>query len=428
MKKIYQLLIALVATAAFTACTKEVDDVFNKSAAQRIDEAITSYQATLTAPANGWLMEYYGATEYGGYNMFVKFNTDNTVTVSNEVYGPGQQQTSHYKLEQSQGVVLSFDQYNPIFHFFSDPANPAGVGTNGKGMEGDLEFRIMKATADSVIMVGKKHNSRIVMTPAATDWDGYISTVKQSEEDMAFASYFFIVGNDTAFVDASYHQLTFTYPDPVTSELITVEAPYILKPNSYHLYKPVEVLGKTITDFTYKGGDDYLFTSNDPEAVMKGYVMPVADAFVNGEWFVSYANMSPAVQQYWQFAAPGHLAKEGETIDYAYFSAGILLISSGGYWSGFDMGATVLSENQVSLKVTAYAGNSSQKRNAQYYWASKAEDGNYYFRYFILPLQGTFELKGNDVRNPTQIQLTDVEDPTMSFIVTKQTIPATTGM
>lgn len=92
------------------------------------------------------------------------------------------------------------------------------------------------------------------------------------------------------------------------------------------------------------------------------------------------------------------------------------------------MGATVLSENQVSLKVTAYAGSSAQKGNAQYYWASKAEDGNYYFRYFILPLQGTFELKGNDVRNPTQIQLTNVEDPTMSFIVTKQTIPATTGM
>ncbi|MBP3270003.1 MAG: DUF4302 domain-containing protein, partial [Bacteroidales bacterium] len=43
----------------------------------------------LTTPANGWLMEYYGNTDYGGYNMFVKFSDNDMVEVANEVYGAG---------------------------------------------------------------------------------------------------------------------------------------------------------------------------------------------------------------------------------------------------------------------------------------------------------------------------------------------------
>ena len=51
-----------------------------------------------------------------------------------------------------------------------------------------------------------------------------------------------------------------------------------------------------------------------------------------------------------------------------------------------------------------------------------------FFRYFISPLIGTFELESNDVRNPTMIKLTNVKNPDMYYIVTKQSYPATTGM
>lgn len=49
-----------------------------------------------------------------------------------------------------------------------------------------------------------------------------------------------------------------------------------------------------------------------------------------------------------------------------------------------------------------------------------------FFRYFISPLIGTFELESNDVRNPTMIKLTNVKNPDMYYIVTKQSYPATT--
>jgi hypothetical protein len=361
--------------------------------------------------------------------MFVKFSDNDMVEVANEVYGAGKTATSHYKLEQSGGVILSFDEFNEVFHFFSDPDNILEIGDKGKGMEGDLEFRIISATADSIVMTGKKHGSKIVMTPVQTDtdWNTYLEKVNQAEADMSFASYFFVVGDQSIEVKSSYHTLTFSYTNEM-GELIDVEAPYILRTDGYHLYEPVTILGKTITDFTYKGGENYLFTTNDADAIMKGYVMPLSEAFLTGDWYISYANMCDAMKGYWDFAAPGHLAKEGETIGYAYYSSGSLFIRSGNYWSGFDMAPEALSDTQVKLTLTGWAGSSTQQGNASYYWSSLSDDGVYYFRYFILPLPGTYNMEANDVRNPTMIKLTDVDDPTYYYVLTKQAYPATQGM
>lgn len=429
MKKILNILMILALTVVYTSCSNEVDDVFDKSSALRMQEALKNYKTILTTPANGWLMEYYGNTDYGGYNMFVKFSDNDMVEVANEVYGAGKTATSHYKLEQSGGVILSFDEFNEVFHFFSDPDNILEIGDKGKGMEGDLEFRIISATADSIVMTGKKHGSKIVMTPVQTDtdWNTYLEKVNQAEADMSFASYFFVVGDQSIEVKNSYHTLTFSYTNEM-GELIDVEAPYILRTDGYHLYEPVTILGKTITDFTYKGGEDYLFTTNDADAIMKGYVMPLSEAFLTGNWYISYANMCDAMKGYWDFAAPGHLAKEGETIGYAYYSSGDLYVRSGNYWSGFDMAPEALSDTQVKLTLTGWAGSSTQQGNASYYWSSRSDDGTYYFRYFILPLPGTYNMEANDVRNPTMIKLTDVDDPTYYYVLTKQAYPATQGM
>ena len=429
MRKLFNWLLIATFAMIFASCTSEVDDVFDKSSALRIEEAMKTYNDVLKAPANGWRMEYYGDTKYGGYNMFVKFNNDNTVTVANEVYGPGERATSHYKLEQSAGVVLSFDEFNELFHFFSDPDNVLDIGADGEGMLGDLEFRILKCTADSVILKGKKHGSRIVMTPFSGDWDTYIDDVLSSEEDMAFASYYYIVGGtDTAMVTASYRQLTFNYTD-ADGAAKKVDVPYIVQPNALHLYEPIEIMGETITDFEYKGGNDFLFSSNTSNAVMKGYVMPLSEALLSANWYISYFNMSPAIQANWNYATPILQEKEnGETIAYAYYSGSALYMRSGNYWMAFNVAPQVLSDTQVTYNFKGYAGNSTNQGNANYYWNSATADGVYYFRYFVMPLLGTFNMEANDLRNPTELVLTNVENPQIYFKLTKQAYPASQGM
>ena len=429
MRKLFNWLLIATFAMIFASCTSEVDDVFDKPSALRIEEAMKTYNDVLKAPANGWRMEYYGDTKYGGYNMFVKFNNDNTVTVANEVYGPGERATSHYKLEQSAGVVLSFDEFNELFHFFSDPDNVLDIGADGEGMLGDLEFRILKCTADSVILKGKKHGSRIVMTPFSGDWDTYIDDVLSSEEDMAFASYYYIVGGtDTAMVTASYRQLTFNYTD-ADGAAKKVDVPYIVQPNALHLYEPIEIMGETITDFEYKGGNDFLFSSNTSNAVMKGYVMPLSEALLSANWYISYFNMSPAIQANWNYATPIlQEIENGETIAYAYYSGSALYMRSGNYWMAFNVAPQVLSDTQVTYTIKGYAGNSTNQGNANYYWNSTTADGVYYFRYFVMPLLGTFNLQANDLRNPTELVLTNVENPQIYYKLTKQAYPASQGM
>lgn len=229
MKKIFNLLIVLTIAVVYTACTSEVDDVFDKSSSKRIEEALSNDKAILTSATNGWLMEYYGNTTYGGYNMFVKFNEDNTATVSNELYGAGKTQTSHYKLEQSQGVVLSFDEYNEIFHIFSEPdASKSGVGTNGKGFEGDLEFRIKSASKDSIILEGKKHASIVKMTPvvAEQNWDTYYSRIETVQNSYSFSRYGIVIGQDTLVATTNYRR--FDINAVVDGEEVVVKAPYIV--------------------------------------------------------------------------------------------------------------------------------------------------------------------------------------------------------
>ena len=156
-------------------------------------------------------------------------------------------------------------------------------------------------------------------TPATEDWSSYINEVAESETEMAFGSYFFRVGDEVATVAANYRQMTFSYTDE-EGVANSIEAPYIVRPNAIHFYNPVSIFGKTITDLTYVGGEDYLFTSNDPEAQMNGYVPPVSEALTSGNWYICYANLSAAIQQYWDYAAPRLLAKEGEKLGYAYLS------------------------------------------------------------------------------------------------------------
>lgn len=55
MKKIYNLWILALILIGAGACTSEVDDVFDQSAANRINQSIAEYQEVLRSAGNGWV-------------------------------------------------------------------------------------------------------------------------------------------------------------------------------------------------------------------------------------------------------------------------------------------------------------------------------------------------------------------------------------
>lgn len=429
MKRIYNILFTLIAILSFTSCSNDIDEVFDKPSAERVNDAIAEYKTVLTSAENGWLMKYYpkANTKYGGYNLLLKFGTDGNVTAMSDALGADTKATSHYKLEQSASIVLSFDEYNKVIHFFSDPANPAGIGDNGKGMEGDLEFRVLTATADSVVMLGKKRGTKIVMTPMAkdADWAETISHIDDLEQEMQFPKYTCEV-NDVKYVaTSSYRTITFTSSN--AEEGSTTE-PYIVTDKGIEFYEPITLNGVTIKGFNYVGGDNYEFDATSGSAKMYGIIPPLTSQLQNGNWFFSVKNMGTYGQAYWNKCYEICQGEEvgGEEMSYAFFGTssfsssngkyGFVFVSANKYAGCLNCTATPVDDTHITLKF-ALSGDS----NGIFYYNS----GGY--KYIIAALTAgskgkTYSIEGNDLKSPTVLKLVDVDNPDNYYILSKNTV------
>ncbi len=412
MKKILNILFVLAFTAVYTSCTSEVDDVFDKSSAQRIQETLQTDKQLLTSAKNGWLVSYYGNTTYGGYNLYLDFKDDH-VTVRNEVYGTASA-TSHFKLEQSAGAILSFDEYNELFHFFSNPANPAGIGSNGKGMEGDLEFRILSASADSIVMSGKKHGSKVVMKAAADDfnWESYINTIQEIENYYDFSRYSFIVG-DKEFATSSTRYRCLNVTKPVDGDKVTVSVPYIITEKGMEFYKPLELDSKTITGISYSKGaalEEGWATLNDPTIKLVPVAMPLNQQFLSKNWYITNSNLGAYAQKYWKTVKTAE-----ESIGESLYAAWFGLNSENRF--GFNFSSTDGSKRYNGILYFSYTltGNDTITLN---FSGTADSNGQWYyknakFQYAIYPFgynssqPRTFKIETDNLYNPSYLVLID---------------------
>lgn len=421
MKKIFNLLFISLAILIYSSCTPEEDDLFDKSSAQRIEEAIKTYTDVLTSAPNGWLMEYYPSSsqQYGGYTILVSFDKNGSANIASEVFNADKKTTSTYVLKQSAGVILSFDTYNEVMHFFSDPANPAGIGTNGKGMEGDFEFNIHKATQDSVVMIGRKTKSKIVMTPLAQDvlWKDYLKEIQAADETMYFPSYNYIAGNIEATVSVSYRNLAITYEEEGTE--ITVQAPYIVTPTSFKLYETLNIGGINVNELIYKGqsGEHFEFISTDGKALLNGFIPPINETLATGDWYFAYSQLGSYGKQCWDAVKQG-LLSENEILYYVNIQNGTQLIfgslpiGADQYYKGIlGLDYELQGNNEIKFQF-----NGNVDSNGGYYFTNVPG-----FKSILYPLLSVFELTTDNIKNPTIITMVDKEEPTN--VITLQKSP-----
>lgn len=196
MNKILSITLLFGAALAFTACTGEEDDLFDKSAAERLDESKAVYTQRFAANGGKWVMEYYptngsAAPQGKGYLMLLEFSSKGWVRIAmnNEMSdNKYQEDTSLWKVIADQGPVLSFCTYNANLHYFSDPA----IYDTGLGYEGDYEFEIidLQENAEFAMLKGKKRGTYIRLTalPADTDFDQYLTEVINFKSKLFSAS------------------------------------------------------------------------------------------------------------------------------------------------------------------------------------------------------------------------------------------------
>ena len=290
MKK-YIYLFFVAFSLLMVACTPEVEDIFGENAANRIEKRMAADKAVLTGAQNGWLMEYYPASGqiYGGYNVLVLFKEDGKVTVSADITGVATAQaTSTYRLKEQAGSTLTFDTYNDIFHVFSDPSNALQIGSDGLGMEGDYEFTVMEATAEKVVLQGKKTGNTIIMTPLNGSWTEYLNGVIEMDQKISRIPQFtYTDGNFKASVVQSYRTLAITYQENGEDKDITV--PYIMTATGLKCMEPLELNGKSIETLDFQDvGEDGQLVSGDVILTPK---FPLNYFLMNGDWYFSFSNM-----------------------------------------------------------------------------------------------------------------------------------------
>ena len=440
MKKIYYILFACVAMMTLSACSLKEDPIFEESASLRSELHIAKVREVLTSAPNGWLMEYYGNLSFGGYNVLVKFEGDKA-TVASEKWGAnhkagidenGKVVTStsgcHFKLEQSMGTVLSFDEYNETFHYFSMPNNPDYTYDKDKGLEGDFEFRVIKANADSVIMRGKKHNTKIIMTriPADKTWESIINEAKETEEYMSSRSYT-LAGEDvpegkeiTATSNGGYRCFVFTYKNAM-GDKETVTAPYIVKEDGFYFYREVEVDGIKLNGLKKGDTDEYFVFRNNPNLQLDTYMPTLAECLTTSTWYQRYGSVGEYAKPFWD-AMLAKLKTGGKGGDEIKLYTATIGPNGDNKWAcaltaggdapiyGFS-----LTSNTDGTQVTFKQVSTNRNKAGKDYYNKYAWKG-------VLDclFNHTFNLSCDYQRRPKWITLTDVNEPTNVITVYAQ--------
>jgi hypothetical protein len=250
MKKLLNIFTLFFALILFS-CTSEIKDNFDKSAAERIDETINQTNNVLLGASNGWVLQYFPSKDkaFGGYSILVSFVADGTAKVSCDLFPSDKVTVSNYSIVKSNGPILTFDTFNEIFHFFSEPNNDLGLGEIGDGMLGDTDFLILECRADRVVLKGKKTGNKMIMTPIPdnTSWNEYISSVKYLRSQAYPAAYDVLVDGIKKYTVIQKHRKFIL----VNSDGSSLELPFIYTPTGISLYENVSISGYSAKDFSW---------------------------------------------------------------------------------------------------------------------------------------------------------------------------------
>lgn len=257
MKKIMICIQALLASFVLVSCLHDDNELFNESAAQRLDKAVEHYKQVLESANNGWELQLWTEPSYsgGGYTYLMKFK-EGKVTVASDLVDADKVATSSYDITKDMGPVLTVNTYNEIFHSL---ANPSLSDDNGKGQ--DYEFMIQRVTNDSIFLEGKKFHNKMVMTRLKdnVNWQNYISAMKNVADNVK-VTYKYIAGQDTTLVNlSSARRARFTIKDSV------VTVPFCYTESGIELQKPVTIANKQVKTMAYNI-DNLTFTGSNSGA------------------------------------------------------------------------------------------------------------------------------------------------------------------
>lgn len=418
MKKIFFYIMFAVAGLSLQSCLHDDDEIFDKPAAERINEAVANIKEVLTSSQEGWVMHYYVGQEYayGGLNLAMKF-TDGKVQMYNETAqnsdGSYKSVVSTYKITRDQGPVLAFDTYNDLLHVYGDPA---GSGpTDVDGWEADYEFVVMNISEDqnTITLQGKKFHNTIVLERLTRPVAEYFDAATKMAESLTNAGVLaYTVGDKKAKFYPGSSEYSVKYVDD-KGEAASLTVPYTSTDKGILFNEPIELFGDTLKGINTKDTAtvngvltaNTIVASND-ESKIFSLSKDLNDIFQANNWYLAMSNMG-------EVAGPGLKSfidackeSEGEVVNYCYIGTysgnyGFYFLS--GRFKGmatFAVDAPISEPDVITFDFNGYDSTFGFS-NGEYY-ATYCNFGDAY-----TPFLSTFKLSADDVNNPTVMTLTD---------------------
>ena len=277
-----------VTATTLTSCKDKVDNVFGDSAANRIAQDQAKYYDILEGAAQGWVLDFYpddrseGGVAYtarfkdGDVTMTCEQDINNTVI--NKKFTKGTEVTSSYQIVSEVGVMLTFNTYNPLFHYWSQPFKG-----HMNGYRSDYEFTFLSASADLVVLKGKKYGNFLYMRPLQETGSDYVTKVADTHATLKG------IPRKRAEIDGKEEHITMAYDmlnyiDNGTAKSVAL----INTPWGIRLYEPATIGGVSVSEMTYNKEDLSLRSPDGRVVLPKPSV--IEDKFVatQNQWKFNY--------------------------------------------------------------------------------------------------------------------------------------------
>ena len=291
MKKFLKYTFALAAvTLSLSACSNEQDDIFDGTAADRLNEATAETARILASKPNGWVLQMFTTEREPGYTFLCDFSSDGSVRIAGNhkwIGGNYQEEVSLYQMIADNGPGLSFSTYNQVFHILATPEDipDTNLDEQGYGHKGDYEFILMDVSEDLIMLKGKKWGQKAVLVPlsADVDWQQYMADLKTEQAGLfpPRIPQFEMVTPQGVYTithpDFGYFYIVAPGGDMISE---TDYVPFVVSPSSVSLWKPytgkddeISVENFAITDdgmlrCTDKGAEDVYIKAPDPASLL----------------------------------------------------------------------------------------------------------------------------------------------------------------
>lgn len=417
----------LLALLLLAACSPSTDDIFGGPAATRHEAAIADYQSILQAPQQGWVVDFYpGDLTLGGIAYTARFD-GGKVTLACEQpldnssidgkFAAAQEVTSEYRIISSQGIMLSFDTYNALMHYWSQPS-----GTDSDGYASDYEFTFVSCTPDSVVLRGRKYGNIMRMYPlkgTAADYLAQVADMRTTLSDIPRKRA--VIDGLAMPVTMMGSHITYTAADGQSRNTA-----YVYTPTGLRFYEPVSLGGVQALEMTLNSDYDLVSPDNRIQLPMPTLLERFCGTttqwhFVFGKKDTDY-DMCDSLRTIVKAAISTTGKVNLETVDDIYLGMNKLSVAEDPHRMVLGWSTSITTWNSITYEVCYAIEMTALDEQSLTIAIKPTERANLFYNYTqIQPMvdflgeASPYQLQFNDPVNPTAVTVTSKANPALWF-------------